>query len=133
MKIPIKRILTEIAMAHVNYSPKQNALISGVLSSGITGLTTGLLNPDNDGESNQYLIGGAGLTGAAIGYGLSGTKPNIKNNIAIPTLASGIGGIGVNTLYRNIENDEYEPVNIPLTMGATALIGSLLLPIKKTK
>ena len=134
MIVPIKQIITEITITQTDKTPGHNALVSGGLSAGVTGLTTSLLNPDNDGDTNPYLIGGAGLTGAAIGYGLSGTQPNIRNNIAMPTLAAGIGGAGVNTLYQNIENVDHVdhgPVDIPLTMGATALIGSLLLPTKK--
>ena len=132
MEIPIKQILLEITITHTDKNHLQNALISGGLSAGITGLTSNLMNPDNDGNTNPYLIGGAGLTGAALGYGLTNTKPNIRNNIAIPTLSAGIGGAGINALYNGIEHKD-GPVDIPLTMGATALIGSLLLPTKTKK
>ena len=133
MRIPIKQILTEITITHTNHTPVQNALISGLLSGGLTGLTSHIINPDNDGNTNPYLIAGAGLTGAGVGYGLSGKQPNIKNNVVAPTLAAGIGAAGINTLYQNIEHTNSGPVDIPLTMGATALIGSVLLPSKQNK
>ena len=133
MKIPIKEIILEAMIIDKDNSSR---LKSGLISGGVSGLLTGglsqLTNPDDPHGVNPYLVGGSILTGGLLGAGLSGSKHDVKNNVVIPTLAAGVGGMATNHLYQQFKDPTYEPVDIPLTMALTGGIGALLLPAKNS-
>lgn len=131
MKLPIKEIILEAMIIDKDNSSRLNsALISGGISGLLTGGLSQLTNPEDPHGVNPYLIGGATLTGGLLGAGLTGSKHDLKNNVVIPTVAAGIGGVATNHLYKHFNGSNYEPVDVPLTMALTGGVGSLLLSTK---
>lgn len=133
MKLHIKEIILEAMIIDKDNSSRLNsALISGGVSGLLTGGLSQLTNPEDPHGINPYLIGGATLTGGLLGAGLSGSKHDIKNNVLLPTVAAGIGGVATNHLYKHFNGSNYEPVDVPLTMALTGGIGALLLPARNS-
>lgn len=123
-----KKLILEVAILEKSGNRVSSALLSGGLSAGITGATSYIQNPDNIDDINNYAIAGAGLTGAVLGGSLAGTKNNTLNNVIIPAGAVAATGYGINKIYNedptHMIND---PIDIPLTAGATAALGALTL------